>query len=159
MFNHTPVELGLDQVLPQRLAESERGRAASRGLHDSRVSRMPLDLAEQVIRAVASYVRTLISATRPFDRYLYWGDERCRPTPNAAWGCSSPSARNARYATRASIYRARCASRSARPQPVFHNTGLYNLGGTGRYPDTGLIAQLSDADMGRFARRPCATSP
>src|SRR5207342_3178345 len=37
------------------------------------------------------------------------------------------------------------------PLPVFHNTGLYNVGGTGRYPDPGLEAHTHRAaDMGAF---------
>jgi cytochrome c peroxidase len=34
---------------------------------------------------------------------------------------------------------------------VFHNTGLYNLNGSGAYPDVGLTAHTGKpADMGAF---------
>ena len=152
MFNHTPVELGLDQVLPQRLAEFGAD-ATLAPLRDAAFpASAPEFTLEQIVQAIASYVRTLISADSPFDHYLYWGDDSLTAEArrgmrlffsdrtdcslcHASFNLSGPVAQQG----------------FPEPQPVFHNTGLYNVGGSGRYPDPGLAAHTGrDEDNGAF---------
>ncbi|MEE2643730.1 MAG: cytochrome c peroxidase, partial [Myxococcota bacterium] len=75
MFGEDPVELGLtspgDQLLERLRADpayQERFAAAFEG--DSE----PITL-ENILRALATFQRALISANSPFDRYLYQGDQ------------------------------------------------------------------------------------
>ncbi len=151
MFNHAPVELGLDQLLPQRLAELaadpdvERLReAAYPGISDVTL--------EQLIQALASYVRTLISADSAFDRYLYWGEESLSTDAKRGMNLFF-SARTNCALCHASFNLSGPVLQQGipPPAPVFHNTGLYNIDGKGRYPDPGLAQHTGrDGDMGAF---------
>jgi cytochrome c peroxidase len=114
----------------------------------------PLTL-HNVVKAIAAFERTLISGRTAFDRYVF-DDERDALSASAKRGM-------------ALFYSARtgCSEchfglnfsgpiaqvQSAPVTALFANTGLYNLGGRGTYPqsDQGLIEQTHDArDMGRF---------
>ena len=152
MFNHTPVELGLDQVLPERLAELSAD-AALAPLHEAAFPQSGAQFTlEQTVQAIATYVRTLISADSAFDRYLYWGDDSL--TPEAKRGMklffsdrTNCSLCHASFNLSGPVRQQGVTD----PLPVFHNTGLYNLAGTGRYPDPGLEMHTHrDADMGAF---------
>jgi cytochrome c peroxidase len=152
MFNHTPVELGLDQVLPQRLAELSADAAIVSLQQAAFPYSDPQIALDQVVDAIACYVRTLISADSAFDRYLYWGEESM--TPQAKRGMNlffsertSCSLCHASFNLSGPVRQQGAAD----PQLVFHNTGLYNIAGTGRYPDPGLEAHTHRAaDMGAF---------
>ena len=152
MFNHTPVELGLDQVLPERLAELSADAALAPLQRAAFPEAGPNVTLDQVVQAVASYVRTLISADSAFDRYLYWGEDTM--TPEAKRGMrlffserTNCSLCHASFNLSGPVRQQGVVD----PQPVFHNTGLYNVGGTGGYPDPGLEAHTHRAaDMGAF---------
>ncbi len=152
MFNHAPVELGLDGVLPRRLAEL----SADRELEVLREAAYPVSgtdiTLDQVIKAIASYVRTLIAADSAFDRYLYWGENSLTTEERRGMllffsdraGCSVC---HASFNLSGPVQQ----QGTAAVTPVFHNTGLYNLAGSGRYPDPGLAAHTARAaDMGAF---------
>jgi cytochrome c peroxidase len=152
MFNHSPVELGLDQVLPERMAQLSVDPALA-PLHEAAFpGTAPGVTLDQIVLAIASYVRTLISADSAFDRYLYWGDDSL--TAEARRGMqlffsdrTDCSLCHASFNLSGPVRQQGVAD----PQPVFHNTGLYNIGGTGRYPDAGLEAHTHRAsDMGAF---------
>ena len=152
MFNHTPVELGLDQVLPERLAAMNADASLvplQRAAFPDADPQLTLD---QVVQAIASYVRTLISADSAFDRYLYWGDETM--TPDARRGMKLFFSERTNCSLCHASFNLSGPVRQqgvVDPLPVFHNTGLYNVGGTGRYPDPGLEAHTHRAaDMGAF---------
>jgi cytochrome c peroxidase len=152
MFNHAPVELGLDQVLPQRLTEL----SADPAIASLRQAAFPNSEAQvtldQIVDALASYVRTLISADSAFDRYLYWGEESM--TPQAKRGMNLFFSERTHCSLCHASFNLSGPVRQQGvpdPQPVFHNTGLYNIDGTGRYPDPGLEAHTHRAaDMGAF---------
>ena len=103
---------------------------------------------DAVVKAIASFERTLVSANAPYDRYRYAGDE----------AALSESAR--RGAELFNSDRLGCASchdglhlSDAIPEPHFHNTGLYNLDGEGALPEgnQGLIEHGGrPEDMGKF---------
>ncbi len=152
MFNHTPVELGLDQVLPERLAALNADASLvplQRAAFPDADPQLTLD---QVVQAIASYVRTLISADSAFDRYLYWGEETM--TPDARRGMKLFFSERTNCSLCHASFNLSGPVRQqgvVDPLPVFHNTGLYNVGGTGRYPDPGLEAHTHRAaDMGAF---------
>jgi len=151
MDNHHPVELGLDQVLEARLAELNADARITELQHAAYgESNAALGL-DQAVQALASYVRTLIAADSAFDRYLYFGEV----LPAAAQ-------RGMRLFFSERVNCALChasfnLSGPIRQQgvpaadPVFHNTGLYNLNGSGAYPDVGATAHTGKpTDMGAF---------
>ncbi len=151
MFNHAPVELGLDQVLPQRLAELAADPDVER-LREAAYPELGDATLDQVIQALASYVRTLIAADSAFDRYLYWGEESLSTDAKRGMGLFFSARTNcalchASFNLSGPVLQQGIPS----PQPVFHNTGLYNIDGKGRYPDPGLALYTArEGDMGAF---------
>jgi cytochrome c peroxidase len=74
LFNTHPRELGL----AGREAQVERALAADPGIAAAFAAAFPGESRpvsmRNVVRAIASYERTLISAASPFDRYVFGGD-------------------------------------------------------------------------------------
>ncbi|MBM9501345.1 di-heme enzyme [Leptospira sp. 201903071] len=113
-----------------------------------------------LVKAIASFERTLISGRSPYDKYLYDGDV-------AALGNSTQRASILRGAQIFFSEKGECfhchggfnlASTSVHVGTVleevtFHNNGLYNVGGTGSYPtgNQGLFEFTGLAsDKGKF---------
>jgi cytochrome c peroxidase len=154
MFNQEPVELGLagqEEALMQRISanpdHARRFAAAFPG--ESR----PVTLLN-IRRAIASFERTLVSGDAPYDRLVYRGEP----------ALSGAALRGMRLFFSDRLKCSRChggftfsgpvAFVGLEPlAPTFHNTGLYNLGGLGLYPEdnTGVFQHTrKDEDMGRF---------
>lgn len=153
MFGEDPVELGADEVeLVARLeadpAYPELFREAYPGEAD------PISVGN-VVRAIASFERTLISGDSPFDRYVYQGDD----------DALSESARRGLALFESNELECfHCHGGFNFSDGVtheglvieevgFHNTGLYNIDGRGGYPEPnrGLYESTGErADMGRF---------
>lgn len=155
MFGEDPVELGLTgnelEVL-DRLRSDERYQ----GLFDAAY---PGDddpfTFDHIIKAIASFQRTMIAGNSPWHRSVYQGDDS---------GIDDSVRRGAElffserlechhchgtfHFTQATVHQD-----SAFEEFSFHNIGLYNVDGEGAYPasDTGL-AQFSGnpEDMGKF---------
>jgi cytochrome c peroxidase len=147
--NHTPVELGFDQVRDEHLTELTTDAQVA-PLTTAAFGSPQLDEA-RIVQALASYVRTLITADSPFDRYLYWDE----PLPASARRGMQLFFSDAVNCARchASFNLSAPVAIAARPKPhaVFHNTGLYNIGGGGAYPDAGLALHTHrKSDMGAF---------
>jgi cytochrome c peroxidase len=74
LFNDHPPELGL----AGREAEVERGLLADESMRTAFSAAFPGETApvtmDNVIRAIAAYERTLLSAGSPFDRYVFSGE-------------------------------------------------------------------------------------
>ena len=114
----------------------------------------PLNM-DHIIKAIASFERTLISGRSPFDRYIY-DDDR-----NAV---SEPAKRGMAlfYSERVGCGQCHSGINFAGPlryadhdgeKPLFANTGLYNVDRRGAYPraDQGLMEVTHRAaDMGKF---------
>jgi cytochrome c peroxidase len=155
IFGTNPVELGmngLEDELAARLAAEPRYQELFPEAFPE--DDAPISVANMV-RALACFQRTVISGRSPFDRYAYEGDE----------GAISPAAR--RGLELFNSHRLECFhchvgfnfqdsikhEGKAFIEIRFHNTGLYNLGGTGAYPapNTGLHAITGNPeDMGKF---------
>ncbi len=110
---------------------------------------------ENVARALSTFQRTLISGGSPFDRFAF-GDDPEALSESAQRGL------NLFNSSRLKCFR--CHGGFALQDGVtfqgqlfeeleFHNTGLYNIGGSGAYPPGGeglfAITEL-EADTGRF---------
>lgn len=154
MFGEFPVELGItgfeDEVL-QRLRDDERYpelfAAAFPGESD------PFDL-DNVIDALATFVRALVSTDSPFDRYVA-GD-------TDALSESQLDGMRLFFSERLECHHCHGGFNfsfstthedSAFVERAFHNTGLYDVDGEGAYPtgNAGLFDVTGDpADMGAF---------
>lgn len=154
IFGDAPVELGLrDQgELEERLAEVD----VYQELFAQAFPEQPSPItANNAMKALASFQRTLITGNSPFDRYQYRSDK------------SAISAAALRGFALFSGERLECfhchvgfnltdhtnyADKAFFSQP-FHNTGLYNLDGMGAFPEANRgVFEISGEprDMGRF---------
>jgi cytochrome c peroxidase len=160
MFNEHPIELGLKgretEVVARFAGDRDRFTAAFPG------EPSPVTL-DNIVKAIAAFERTLVSGDSPLDRYLYRDDKtgmspaslrgmklffssqlRCGEC-HGSFNLSGPVSVDERGARRDKAQPA--------PEPLFHNTGLYDVDGRGAYPasDRGLIdVTRREQDMGRF---------
>jgi cytochrome c peroxidase len=154
MFGEKPVELGLaghEQELLAKLSADTKLRAmfVAAFPHDGE----PVTVAH-IVKAIASFERTIISADTPFDRYTR-GDETAL-SPAAQRGLALF------YSERLECFHCHGgfnftdSSRHGEYDPTalpYHNTGLYDVDGHGAYPkgNAGTIDISGDPrDMGKF---------
>lgn len=108
-----------------------------------------------LVQALASFSRALISGNSPYDQYVYGGDKSAL-SPSAIRGLNlfmseeleCHHCHNGFNFTNSTRHR----NTTFKDTP-FENTGLYNIGGTGAYPrgNTGLHEITGNSeDMGRF---------
>jgi len=155
MFGETPVELGLAGKEPELLSRFRT--------HEAYVARFPAAFPEaadpysiaSAVRAIASFERSVISYRSPYDAYNYGGD----PT---ALSASALRGKDLFFGERLECFHCHggfnfsdsvSTDHTTFVEVMFHNTGLYNLGGTGDYPaeNTGIYEFTGvPADMGRF---------
>jgi cytochrome c peroxidase len=155
MFNEHPIELGIKGHEVEIVARFSSDHAMA-GAFGPAFPDEPTPVSLQnIVKAIASFERTLVSADSPFDRYLY-GDDKSAMTAAAlrgkdlffskVLGCSEC---HASFNLSGPV----TFERATQVEPLFHNTGLYNVNGRGAYPqsDRGLIDRTHKAtDMGRF---------
>ena len=155
LFGTHPVEMGLaaepTQVLEQLTAEPGYRTAFEQSFPGEL---QPVSMPN-IIKAIATFERTLISGRSPFDRYIY-DDERDALKPAAIRGMAlfySERVGCAQCHFGFNFSGAVVHQRKAEAAPLFANTGLYNVDGQGSYPasDQGLIEDTTrPADMGKF---------
>ncbi len=154
MFGTDPVELGLlsaDEInqrlsaVPgyvQLFSEAWPGDSA------------PISL-DHIVKALASFERTIISGRSPFDRWLYDGDSSgMNASALRGYAVFNSDVGGCFHCHRGFDLtdHVNWANKAFFDKP-YHNTGLYNLGGTGAYPEpnTGVYhVTLVPTDMGRF---------
>ena len=154
MFNEHPIELGLKGREPEVVARfaSRDDRARFRAAFPSDPT--PITLPN-IVKAIASFERTLVSGDSPLDRYLY-RDDKSAMSADALEGMTlyfSPQLRCAECHASFNLSGPVMFQGAKEVALVFHNTGLYNVDGRGGYPvsDRGLIdVTRRAADMGRF---------
>jgi cytochrome c peroxidase len=160
IFGEHPVEMGMsgkDSLLFERLrGEPRYQRLFAKAFPDeTRVFDSNLYSPSNLTRALASFLRNLLSFSSPYDRYKY-GDNRNAISPAAQRGEALFLARRTRcYGCHGSLYFTDNVkhARMAVPERGFHNTGLYNEDGKGAYPaDHAGVAEFTgrDEDMGKF---------
>jgi cytochrome c peroxidase len=155
MFGTTPVELGLEGLEDEML-----GRLRDEPLYQDLFPKAFPEEAEPVnlstvTRAIAAFERSVLSFRSPYDRYAYGGD----PT---ALSEAALRGRDLFFSETLECFHCHGGFNfsdstlhegSTIVEQMFHNTGLYNVGGTGAYPatDQGLFELTAMAgDMGRF---------
>lgn len=147
LFGTHPIEIGItdanrDTVL-QRLRNDPALMTLFRAASPSDADPVTLP---NIVNALASYQRGLVSADSVFDRVLQG---------RATLDVSAERGRQLFFGGRARCAQCHVSDQLGQPfEPApFHNTGLYNLDGRGAYPaiSPGLIEQTGLAtDMGRF---------
>jgi cytochrome c peroxidase len=154
LLNEHPIEMGLtgheDDIVRRFDSRDDRPRFAAAFPSD------PSPSLAHIIKAIASFERTIVSGNSALDRYLYRDDRTALAAPavngmtlffssrlrcsecHGGFNLSGPSD---------------FAVAKTHPRPAFHNTGLYDVDGAGSYPasDRGLIDVTRDPkDMGQF---------
>jgi len=155
MLGHDPVELGIG---------GREGEVLERFRGDPELLAMfreafPLDpdpvTLPNVVHAIASFTRTIVSGDSPYDRLVYRGEVDAM---------NESARRGMRLFFSERLRCAECHGGFTFSGPIrfegaadiestFHNTALYDLDGQGAYPpdNTGLHAVTGTAaDMGRF---------
>ncbi len=159
MFNEHPIELGLkgrEAAVLSRLSAEPDDRARFQAAFPDDAA--PVTLAN-IVKAIASFERTLVSGDSPLDRYLYRDDKRAMPAP-ALRGMKAFFSGRLRCAECHGSFNLSgpvdfegAGTAGEKLVLVFHNTGLYDIDGHGAYPaiDRGLVdITRRTADMGRF---------
>jgi cytochrome c peroxidase len=155
MLNEHPVELGIkgreDEILV-RLQGDPRYLALFRASFPHEDDRFTL---ENVAKAIASFERTLISGDSAYNR-LVWRDESDALSDSARRGMRLFFSEKTRCSECHAGFTLSGPARfvgDGDVRPAFHNTGLYDVDGSGSYPerDRGLYdVTRRPEDMGRF---------
>ncbi|WP_437303540.1 MbnH family di-heme enzyme [Sorangium sp. So ce388] len=155
MFGETPVELGLagrEDEMIERLQDEPLYRDLFPEAFPGDGEPIRLD---NITRAIGAFERSLLSYRAPYDRYRYDGDPS---------GMSEAALRGMDLFFSEKLECFHChggfnLSDSVQhdgttfTEVMFHNTGLYNIGGSGAYPEGNAgVYEISgnEADMGRF---------
>ena len=156
MFNEHPIELGLKGHEQEIVRRFDGDAAAFRTAFPGEVAPVTLP---NIVKAIATFERTLVSGDSPLDRYLY-RDDKGAMSATALRGMSSFFSSRLRCAECHGSFNLsgpvdfEGAETTKGTIPlVFHNTGLYDVDGKGSYPrsDRGLFdITHRTADMGRF---------
>jgi cytochrome c peroxidase len=152
MFNEDPIELGItghESAVLARFQTPQYATLFTEAFGDNQVN------FDRIVKALASFVRSLTSFNSAFDRYAYQGDDQ-------ALSASAIRGMDLFFSERLECFHCHGGfnfTQSSQHQNQrldlrpFHNTGLYNEDGQGAYPqqDQGLIeVTLQDHDMGHF---------
>lgn len=155
LFGEDPVELGMSGREDELLARLSDDPAYPMMFAEAFPNEPDPISVGNVVRAIASFQRTLISGNSPFDRYTYQGDD----------DAMSPRARHAKElfdSERLECFHCHGGFNfsdniqhdgTVGTEVAFHNNGLYNIDGRGGYPEPnrGIYEQTGDRrDMGRF---------
>lgn len=152
MFGEEPIELGITGNEKEVLARFKEGKYPA--LFEKAFPGEEIDFP-QIVKALASFVRSLVSLNSPFDRYAYYAEDNAI-SESAIRGMNlffsekleCHHCHGGFNFTQSTFHEAQIIDR--RP---FHNTGLYNVAKDKGYPskDKGLaeITTLT-RDDGRF---------
>jgi cytochrome c peroxidase len=155
MFNDHPIELG---VLGREEEIVRRFDANVKDFKDAfPADPSPVNLPN-VVKAIAAFERTLVSGDSPLDRYLY-RDDRSALSSSARRGLTlffsdrlgCAQCHETFNLSGPVVFASNATGRP--PRLLFHNTGLHDVDGRGRYPesDLGLFQRTRrPSDMGRF---------
>ena len=154
IFGDRPVEFGVtDRTRRAVLARIARDPRYRRMFAAAFPAARPGVSWVNVIRAIASFERTLISGNSTYDRYL---------AGRASLDAAQTRGKDLFFGERAECshchtsfnFNDQAVYAGSRPAPrLFHNTGLYNIAGTGAFPapNRGIFEFTSrPQDMGRF---------
>ena len=149
LFNQQPIELGLRgresllvSDIKSNASYATQFERAFAGVAD------PVSI-DNIIKALASFVRTIIAADSPFDHLLY-RDDRSAMSESAIRGMRLFYSDALKCSA---CHEGQNLTGDRQEDAEFHNTGLYNVGNHNRYPesDPGLrIVTTLAGDDGKF---------
>jgi cytochrome c peroxidase len=152
MFSEDPIELGItgheNEVL-QRFAKLSYAKMFENAFDDHQAT------YDKIVKALASYVRSLTSFASPFDEYAYQNNDDAM-TDAAKRGMELFFSEQFECFHCHGGFNFTQSSQHENQRldlRPFHNTGLYNVDDKGAYPlsDQGLIqVTLQSRDMGKF---------
>jgi cytochrome c peroxidase len=152
MFSENPIELGItghENAVLQRFEKQKYSKLFKSAFDDSQVT------FDKIVKALASYVRSLTSFASPFDEYAYQNNDD-------AMSDGAKKGMELFFSEKFECFHCHggfnfTQSSQHENQRLdlrpFHNTGLYNVDDKGAYPlyDQGLIeVTLQPPDMGKF---------
>ena len=154
LLNEHPIEMGLAgheaEIVGRFDTADDRARLAAAFPSDASPS------LAHLIKAIASFERTIVSGNSALDRYLY-RDDRTALSASAVNGMTLFFSNRLRCSECHGGFNLSgpvdFAVAKTHPRSAFHNTGLYDVDGAGSYPaaDRGLIDVTGNPkDMGRF---------
>jgi cytochrome c peroxidase len=154
LFSKDPVEMGVTDANKGRVLARLRqdGWYAKQFRRAFPRARRPLSWTT-IIRSIAAFQRSIVSANSRYDRYLR---KQAKLTASETRGMELFMGERAEchHCHGNFIFNDQATYAGApREEPVFHNTGLYNIAGTGAFPEPNRgVFELSgrQADMGRF---------
>ncbi len=155
MFGEFPIELGItgnEETVLQRFRDDAYTAALFAAAFPADPD--PIDF-DNVVKALASFVRTIVSGDTPYDRYVYGGDSAAL-SPSAKRGLDLFFGEKAEcFHCHGGFNLSGAATHTGVTlnEASFFNNGLYNVDGMGSYPagNTGLFEFTKKADdMGRF---------
>ncbi|MEM6428519.1 MAG: MbnH family di-heme enzyme [Deinococcota bacterium] len=155
MFGEFPVELGMsgleDDILERFASDPFYADFFAYAYPDDET---PVGI-DNIVNALASFVRSMISGSSPYDQFVYGGNRE-------AMSASARLGMNLFLSERLECHHCHGSfnftqslnhANLAFAERPFHNTGLYNIDGEGGYPhpNTGLFEHTGDpSDMGKF---------
>ena len=154
MFGEEPVELGLAAIGEDGLLARLKGEARYQEKFQLAFpgEKEPFTIGN-VVRALATFQRTLISADSPYDRYQ--GGDRSAMSASAIRGMDLFfSERLECFHCHSGFNFSDSVSSPEFPfnERPFHNNGMYNVNNTGAYPGNQGVYELTGdrEDMGKF---------
>jgi cytochrome c peroxidase len=153
MFGDHPIELGLDRT-DAWLDRLKTDRTYPRLFVAAFADQPQPFTRDNVVRAVTTFERTIVSARSPYDRYHFDRDDGAISQAAKRGEVLFHSRPLSCFMCHGGVHFSNAMGSARRSTPVqFHNTGLYNLATALSYPatDTGLfeITQQS-TDVGKF---------
>lgn len=155
LFGEDPVELGMsgkENVLAERLGKDAVYERLFASAFPKAKERFTID---QIVRSLASFVRSLVSGNSPYDKYRYGGEKNAISEAAKRGEELFFSERMECFdchvgfnLSGSQVYEGRSTAELG-----FENNGLYNIDGKGGYPpdNTGLFEfTRQPEDMGRF---------
>lgn len=152
MYGDDPIELGLDRTDPwlQAIARDATYQRLFRAAFDED---QPFT-RDSVVKAIATFERSIVSARSPYDRYHFDRDDAAISDAAKRGEVLFHSRPLSCFTCHGGIHFSGAMGAPRRAMAVaFHNTGLYNLRGPFSYPaeNTGVYEITRDpADVGRF---------
>lgn len=154
IFGEHPIEMGMvgkEQQMIQWLQDDLDYRQMFAQAFDDP---QPVNL-DNLTKAIASFQRSLVSFSSPYDRYRYQGETNAISAAAKRGEKLFNSERTECFHCHTGINFSDSTQHEnlAFTQTAFHNTGLYNIDGKGSYPPENIgIKEMTqvEKDMGRF---------
>ena len=147
-----PIELGLDRG-EQWLTRIASDAAYQRLFSDAFGDQRPISV-DNLVKAIATFERTIVSARSPYDRYHFDRDDSAVSDAAKRGEVLFHSRPLSCFTCHGGVHFSGAMGTARRQMPVvFHNTGLYNLPGSSSYPanNGGLYEVTRDPrDVGKF---------